>query len=230
MSIYVTGDIHANIDIGKLSNKKFKEQKGMTKDDYLIICGDFGLVWDGSREELFWRKWLEYKPFTTLFIDGNHENFDMLNAYPISAWNGGKVHFISNHVIHLMRGQVFNLQGKKFFTMGGASSYDKEYRVEGKSWWEDEIPSLSEMGEGYENLRKNNWCVDYIITHCGPSKLVHKYLFDNYNDDASTLYLEFVSKDVKFKEWFMGHYHIDMDVMMNNNQYHILYDTIMKIL
>ena len=40
--IYVTGDTHANIDIEKLNTTKFPQQKTLTKDDYLIICGDFG--------------------------------------------------------------------------------------------------------------------------------------------------------------------------------------------
>lgn len=76
--IYVTGDTHANIDIEKLNTTKFPQQKNLTKDDYLIICGDFGLCWDGSRREMWWQDWLTAKNFTTLWIDGNHENFDML--------------------------------------------------------------------------------------------------------------------------------------------------------
>lgn len=51
--IYVTGDIHADLDIGKLSMDKFPQQRSLSKEDYLIICGDFGLVWDGSRRELW---------------------------------------------------------------------------------------------------------------------------------------------------------------------------------
>ena len=49
--IYITGDTHIPVDIGKLSVKRFPEQKEMTKRDYVIICGDFGGVWDGSNEE-----------------------------------------------------------------------------------------------------------------------------------------------------------------------------------
>ena len=43
---------------------------------------------------------------------------------PVSEWNGGKVHFVRPNVIHLMRGQVFTLQGQTYFTFGGASSHD----------------------------------------------------------------------------------------------------------
>ena len=68
--------------------------------------------------------WLEGKPFTTLFVDGNHENFDRLYAYPVEEWHGGKVHKIRPSVIHMMRGQVFAIDGKSVFTFGGASSHD----------------------------------------------------------------------------------------------------------
>ena len=82
--IYVTGDTHANLDIGKLSSRRFKEQKEMSKDDYLIVCGDFGLVQDGSAREMYWQDWLTGRNFTTLWIDGNHENFDILYEFPLT--------------------------------------------------------------------------------------------------------------------------------------------------
>ena len=86
--IYVTGDTHGDIDSGKLTNKRFPRQKSLTKDDYLIICGDFGYIWWGNRKDLYWVQWLSRKPWTTLFVDGNHENFDIINEYPVSEWNG----------------------------------------------------------------------------------------------------------------------------------------------
>ena len=57
-------------------------------------------------------------------VDGNHENFDRFNEFPVHHWHGGKIHYIRPHVIHLMRGQVFEIGGITFFTMGGASSHD----------------------------------------------------------------------------------------------------------
>lgn len=122
--IYITGDIHG--DPTRFSKEAFPEQSKMTKEDYVIVCGDFGLVWNQmeSRTEEYWLNWLQNKPFTTLFVDGNHENHDRLDAMPVSEWNGGNVHFVSPNVIHLMRGQVFTLCEKTFFTFGGASSHD----------------------------------------------------------------------------------------------------------
>lgn len=112
--IYITGDTHGEFE--RFGSNYFDAAKG----DYVIICGDFGNLWDNSNTEQYWRKWLREKPFTVLFIDGNHENFDMLSAYPITEWNGGKVHKIADNIIHLMRGQVFDIDGIRFFTMGGA--------------------------------------------------------------------------------------------------------------
>lgn len=123
--IYVTGDIHGSNR--RFYTRLFPEQKKMTKDDYMIICGDFGLVWDWVGEsagEQFALDELNERNFTTLFVDGNHENFNRLNAYPVTKWHGGKVHMIRPSVMHLMRGQVFDICGKKCFTFGGARSHD----------------------------------------------------------------------------------------------------------
>ena len=103
--IYITGDTHS--DVSRFSTTEFPEQMLMSKNDYVIVCGDFGLVWNGSKRENYWLDWLENKPFTTLFVSGNHENFDMLKTYPVEEWHGGKVQFIRPSIIHLMRGQVF---------------------------------------------------------------------------------------------------------------------------
>lgn len=160
-------------------------------EDKSQICGDFGF-WADTPEENYWLNWLEEKPFTTLFADGNHENFDRLNELPVHKWNGGKVHYIRPHVLHLMRGQVFKIDGATFFTMGGAASHDiqdgildpaspdfeQEYwfkrrtrhmfRVKGVSWWPEELPSDEEYEEAVRNLKEAGWRVDCVLTHCAP--------------------------------------------------------------
>ena len=96
-------------DINRLNVDSFPEQKEMTKDDYVIICGDFG-IWDNSKREKYNLSWLDDKPFTTLFVSGNHENYDILDSLKMSEWHGGLVNFVRKSVIHLMRGQVFNIE------------------------------------------------------------------------------------------------------------------------
>jgi predicted phosphodiesterase len=227
--IYITGDTHIPIDINKLSMSNFSEQKNMTKNDYVIICGDFGGVWNRSAEELYWRTWLKNKKFTTLFVDGNHENFNLLNNYPVSKWNGGKVHFINESVIHLMRGQVFSIEGFKFFTMGGADSHDKGFRTEGKSWWQEEIPSYTELEEGLDNLDKNKWKVDYVISHTmTPSLTINNKGWHWYDNDNKTLdkYFDLIMERLQYKHWFFGHFHNDIDV---DNYHTMVYHRIIKL-
>lgn len=224
--IYVTGDIHAEIDIGKLSTKKFPMQKSLTKDDYLIICGDFGLVWDGSSSERWWRKWLSSKNFTTLWIDGNHENFDALREIPLQDKFGGKVREIAPSIYHLERGQVLTIDDKKFFVMGGARSHDREYRVEHVSWWPQEIPTIAEMERGIQALVDNGWSVDYVLTHCAP-RSIQSTIADWYENDPLVSYLERVRVELQFKRWFFGHYHIDRQF---NEQFVALYNKIVPVL
>lgn len=223
--IYITGDTHIPIDIGKLTTKRFPEQKHLTKNDYLIICGDFGGIWDGSNQDRYWLDWLENKKFTTLFVDGNHENFDLLSKYPVENWNGGKVQKIRNSVIHLMRGQIYNIDGRSFFTMGGASSHDKEYRAESKSWWSSELPSNEEYEESQRNLDLHNNSVDYIITHCAPDS-IQKQIAWWYEHDKLTNFLESVKSTVEYKMWFFGHYHLDGAL---DNKHFVVYEDIIEL-
>lgn len=125
-----------------------------------------------------------------------------------------------------MRGQVFTIEGKKFFVMGGAASIDKEYRTEGLNWWAEEIPSLREMDEGFANLGKVGYKVDYVITHSAPTTVLTS-INPTYKTDAVTRYLEIVRQTVKFGWHYFGHYHIDKDFL--NYKATCLYNNIIKI-
>lgn len=223
--IYITGDIHGGLDIRKLSSRRFKDQHRMSKDDYLIICGDFGLVWDDSKEEKYWKKWLSDKPFTTLWIDGNHENFDKLKEIPNKDMFGGAVKQIAPDIYYLNRSQVLTIDNNKFFVMGGASSHDKAHRTEHKSWWADELPSNEEMESAIESLDKHNWEVNFVVTHCAP-KTIQRKIASWYENDSVTGFLERVRLDLKFEKWFFGHYHIDQYFQP---KFYALYDNVIPI-
>ena len=123
--IYITGDTHA--DFSRFEIDKFPIQTEMTKDDYVIICGDFGGIWNYITESIHEKQLLDLldsKNFTTLFVDGNHENYTRLYNYPVEEWHGGKVHKIRDSVFHLIRGEIFNIDNKKIFAFGGARSHD----------------------------------------------------------------------------------------------------------
>lgn len=225
MSIYITGDTHTPIDTGKLSTRNWPKQKALTREDYLIVCGDFGAVWGGDKEDAYWQKWFNEKPFTTLFVDGNHENHRLLSAYPVEMWNGGKIHRIQPNVIHLMRGQVFSVDGVSIFAMGGARSTDQMFRTEGISWWPEELPSTEEYAEAHRNLEKVLWDVDLVITHCAPN-LIQSKLADWYERDELTGFLDVVvRRHLTYQHWYFGHYHKDLDV---DAQHTAIYERIVR--
>jgi predicted phosphodiesterase len=209
--IYITGDTHIPHDIKKLTAEHFPQEKSMTKSDYVIICGDFGGVWYGNRKDDYWLNWLEDKNFTTLFVDGNHENFNKLYEYEIVDFCGGKARKIRDSVLHLMRGEVYTIDGKKFFAMGGASSHDIYYRKEGISWWFAELPSDEEYANALRNLEKHDYTVDYIISHCA-AEGVQEVINPHYVKDRLTDFFEYVRADCRYERWFFGHYHEDLEV------------------
>lgn len=250
--VYITGDCHG--DLERFNTRNFPEQKEMSKDDHVIIAGDFGAIWNRDREnkeEKHVMDWLEEKPFTTLFVDGNHENFDRLYAYPAEEWRGGKVHKIRPSVLHLMRGQIFEIGGRSIFTFGGASSHDIDggilepddpgfkkkkrrldrsgqlYRINHVSWWRQEIPSGEEMEEGRKNLAAHGNSVDFIVTHCCSSGTMELLDDERYQPDAVTEYLEEIRRTVKFRKWFFGHYHDNKNVTADEL---LLYEQMIRIL
>ena len=252
--IYITGDCHA--DWRKFSTESFPEQKDMTRDDFVIVCGDFGLWHDNSTEQ-WWFKWFEEKNFTLLFVDGNHENFDRLygDEFEVVDFYGGKAHKIRENIYHLMRGYIFELEGKKFFAFGGASSHDindgilnledynnekeliktynrltragKLVRINHLSWWQEEIPSNDEMELGKQNLADNGNKVDYIISHCCPQMVAALLSRGYYKADKLTDYFNEIKENTSFNKWFFGHYHDDTQILEN---FILLYHQIIRII
>ena len=211
--IYVTGDTHG--EWNRLMGKNFSF---LTKEDILIICGDFGYVWASEKHDDFEIRieahrldQLAQLPFLILFVDGNHENFDRLEAFEEVELFGDKVHKIRDNIYHLQRGAVYEIEGKRFFCFGGAASVDKAMRIPGRSWWARELPDAQDYARAEENLKKNHYCVDYIITHTAPTEIIEQLGCSPLG--AKDMYLVSVFSNVmhhcSFKEWFFGHFHTD---------------------
>lgn len=217
--LYVTGDLHASQDIDKLMPYKWPEGQKLNNDDCVIVAGDFGLVFypKGAYDSLL--NWLDTQPWTTLFIDGNHENFDDLLSYPEIERFNGPVGRIRSSVYHLKRrGHVYDIAGKRIWCFGGAVSADKIKRIQGQSWWPEELPTRQEMLYGLEQIEDYHREFDYIITHDCPAHVLCSCWrhFEPYNSSfkkyssAVGEYLEIVASKVHFKRWLFGHYHVDI--------------------
>ena len=209
--IYVTGDTHGQIDFYKLQIFA-GEHPALTKEDYVIIAGDFGGVWDSRTLDEDLAPY-EDLPFTVLFVDGNHENFDVLETFPVEEWKGGLAQKLRTNIIHLMRGQVYEIEGKTFFTLGGATSIDKFMRQEHLSWWRQEQITDEDMKEAKKNLKRHNFKVDYIITHSCDEKALYlpqmarrPWKKQVYLENA---YLSVIENIVNYGHWYFGHYHMD---------------------
>ena len=244
--IYITGDTHGRFD--RLEHS-FLKAKGINKEDIIIVAGDFGFLWNKENTEDNIKYFNKYVKNKVLWIPGNHENYDMIAEYPLSDWHGGKVrHIIKNRVIMLERGQYYDIDGKTFFTFGGASSHDisagildpndkdfkrkyellyrcgGQFRVKGFSWWEQELPTDAEMETGLDTIDAHEYKVDYIITHCASTIIENQLGYDKH--DKLTDYLNFFEHKVDFKKWYFGHYHQNR---MVDNRHYLIYDDIIRV-
>jgi len=206
--IYVTGDTHGLIDTKKLARDEY-----IRPEDYLIIAGDTAMCWDGGKNDAEFLAYWSAKPYTVLWVDGNHENFAVLNEKPVEEWHGGKVHRIAGNVLHLMRGEIFEIEGKTFFAFGGGLSLDKAYRTPYVSWWPEEEPSVAECEYGMQNLEKRGGKVDYVVTHAAPQALV-RTVFSKVHpligaECKCERYLQEIYDKLDFELWICGHYHFD---------------------
>lgn len=153
-------------------------------------------------------------------------------------------------MIHLMRGQIYDIQGKTFFTMGGASSHDIQdgilepddplfkkkcrrldasgalYRVNHRSWWKEELSSEEEYQTARAALDRAGWTVDYIITHCCPTSVQDELSGGFYKADTLTDFLDEVAQRCQFSYQFFGHYHTNRVV---RKKYVLLYEQIIKL-
>ena len=205
--IKVTGDTHGD-PVRFIENNMGDNE--WTSDDYLIVCGDFGFIFRNNEAEREFLDYLETKSYTICFCDGNHENFPAIFSYPKEKWNGGYVHRIRKNVLHLMRGQVFKIDGKKVFSMGGAYSIDRYVRKLNFSYWEEEIPNNQEYHEATQNLRENNDEVDIVISHTAPREIIRRMgKYPDAHDMELTGFLEWIMYQIKYQHWYFGHWHLD---------------------
>lgn len=208
--VFITGDKHGSF--GSIFG--LAEKNHLRESDILIIAGDAGYVWD---EDYIYRveTLQQFFPGIIAFVDGNHENFELLNSMEVQEWNGGLVHRVGERVLHLMRGQIYNIYGRNYFTFGGARSVDKDRRIKGESWWDGEEPDEEEIAIGKKMLLENLDRIDFVITHEAPLFARKKIPRDKPIDDDYHLpeimeeWYEAIKEGKRFTKWYFGHMHVD---------------------
>lgn len=229
--VYITGDTHGDI-------REFSERMRpyrLTKDDVLIITGDFGFDWD-NHVIMQWMK--SGHPYTVLFCDGNHENYDVLDALKQEEHFGGPVGRFDSNTFRLMTGNMYDIQGIKTFVFGGAASIDKDWRLEpeniqwmGKLWWEKEIPASGILELAKHTLERSGWHFDLFLTHTCPPAIKGEVLngkaldfHDPVEDMIRDLEDEIRKNGGGYGSHFFGHFHVDRDLPRR----HCMYKRVMK--
>ena len=184
--IYVTADTHGEID-------RFKEKdiRRLGRKDTLIVLGDFGFLWDGSKQEQKNLHWLTKRRYKILFLDGCHGN-----------------------VYYICRGSVLEIEDKKLLCFGGGESFDKEDRVEGVNWWRAEMPTSDELEWCIDNLKACENQVDYILTHDAPRKLLDftNIRSEDFQGNWLHAFFDKLIDRVQYRCWYFGRYHRDQAI------------------
>ena len=241
--ILVTGDLHGLIDwpdrpamgLERLTPALCPAMAQMGEGDFLLVAGDFGYQTNRfaqNRQQFL--DWFAAQPYTTLFVDGNHDNFDALDALPLTEAWGGKVHRIHQKLYHLPRGEVYTLPDETgpvtLLAFGGANSVDKAYQQAQGTWWAREMPGPQEYENARRNLARVGGQVDLILTHTAPYEItrmfyrdmVYRYLLRSVlagdpipeaeqGEIPLNRFLHELSETVSFRRWYMGHIHEDVD-------------------
>lgn len=210
MATFLKGDIHGNL----FEIIDFINRFNLGKNDNIIILGDCGIAWRKDRKDLDQniKLWNQCSNGVKLyFLDGNHENFNILNSLPIEN-NMGK---IADNIYHLRRGQVYEFENKKILVCGGADSIDKYRRIENFTWWKEETISQ----ETIDDIPAGHY--DYVLTHCCPRSIFEKnkiylstlqFLDENKINHSSEDMLEQLKSKITFDHWFFAHYHINRNL------------------
>lgn len=220
MLIFVTGDKHGQLE-PFLENSAFKKIK---KNDILIVCGDFGFLWDKSNLEYKKLKWLSKRKYKIAFVDGCNDNMEIIEEYPVSVWNGGQVRLISDNIIYLMKGELYNIEDKKVLAFGGGFNSNLTADLDNNNWWPENYSTMASVDAVVRNIERVNGDFDLIVTHEAPSSItpcIEKIPSNN----AINNILEEIRTHSKFNMWFFGKYHMDK---MIAPKYCAIFDRVIK--
>lgn len=212
--IYITGDTHR--DFGRI--ERFCERMDTSKEDILIILGDAGINYFGGKRDRDLKHQLAKLPLTLFSIHGNHEQRPAsIHSYHTMLWNEGEVYVEDDYpnLLFAVDGSYYSFDGVQTFTVGGAYSVDKYYRLaNGWGWWPDEQPDEETRRRAEQQLDVHGWQADVVLTHTCPLRDEPTEVFmpgiDQSRVDKSTEeWLGTIERRLQYKRWYCGHYHTE---------------------
>lgn len=221
--IYVTGDTHGD----KRRFTRGPLPRLLHRGDALLVCGDFGFVWDGSPAEEKLLRWLGGRGYQILFVEGTHDNLDLLERYPVEELSpGAPAHHLGGGLWHLIRGQVYDVQGKSVLALGGGHSQEDVQREAGVNWWPQELPREEELPGFRRILEARGRRVDLVLSHQAPTN-IEACITQGYREVTYlSAFMDEVQRDCSFGAWYFGSYHQNRRVPP---KYHCLYDQVQPV-
>ena len=216
MAVFVKGDIHS--DFSEITD--FIIRFNLSEDDTIIILGDCGLYWRRDKKDAEQTIKIYEENYKThiLWLDGNHENFNLIEQLPDEQ--GTPFKRCSEHIHYIPRGTVFNIdvdgETKTCLACGGANSIDKFKRIKNFTWWEQESITDEDISNSIKNTKGKH--IDYVFTHCCPLSVfkdnapwlitllgINQKLINHESEN----HLDVLMDCINFDKWFFGHYHVD---------------------
>ncbi len=157
--IAFAGDWHANTSWAESAIQYAADQSA----DTIVHVGDFGYDFPAS----FLRRVTKTLHRTGLhlwFVDGNHEDFDLLRRYPVRDTG---LREVTDRIWHIPRGHRWTWGGVRFLGCGGAHSVDRIWREPGTSWWWQEAITDDDVARCVDG-----GAADVLISHDCPAGVV----------------------------------------------------------
>ena len=225
--VYVIGDIHGDFNILEARFGDVRSSFNVEKKDVLFVAGDAGFVnsYENAESKQKRIQNLNSLPFIIIVVLGNHENYDIIESFDeVSIFDGKCYKEKDVDVYYAKNGQIFNIDGYKYFTFNGGLSIDKEQRLQMqekygiKFWWDQEIKE-EDFNEAY--MKYFSYRLDYVITHDVPTTIFNKltqFIPGRFKDQTCPLqpFLEKLYILKKYKHWYAGHYHPSYKVTIDD--------------
>lgn len=244
----IRGDTHGSNPVGGYE----EEFSGLDEHDTLLILGDTAVGWpEYDNDTLVILEEVKNYPFTTIYLFGNHDNYDYAETLPI-ADNGmrqvvfnGKTYerqFIAD------KPMIADIAGYHCLLIPGADSHDIDYlfmpedmdgyrlshyqgrlsRVIGVNWWPQEAIDTTAL---YKLLRgRSDEHFDLVLSHDAPAHFTniaspHGGAGYRLRPTVGERYLEALYESIDYDYWFHGHFHYDFFPYTNPTGGHDEYDS-----
>jgi hypothetical protein len=204
--VLIAGDWHRNPHAAW--PKKVIEFAAKNQIDTILHVGDFGYKY-GSTDAYYFEKPLHQALLEhnvkLVWVDGNHENHEMLRTLPRLP-NGFVQTGKRGNIFYAPRGHRWTWSGRTFGALGGAWSPNGARLKEGVTVFKElEQPTWDDLA------KLGNEPLDYLISHDAPERVALKSLFGIVEKTPTRKILQKAVDLTKPSRVFSGHWHRRLD-------------------